>query len=117
MDLIGTKPRICFENRMVPICGRSFWGNNNGARLFCQMLGKVDGVAEKVQETLTEDAYVVGKCSASDTQLTACTAECNKNQLGGKCQGAWGSGTCSKGSKAGPKVTCFGKLRYFGQSN
>ena len=112
MELIGTQPKICYVGRMVPICGRSFWADNNGARLFCKMLGKADGIVEKFGgETLTEDAYIVGRCSAKDTKLTRCTAKCNQRTLGGNCSHHWGEAfTCSKGSKGGANVTCFGKI-------
>ena len=115
MELDGTRPLICYENRMIPICGNSFWGNNNGARLFCRMLGKSDGVVEKAKERLSEDAYVVGKCSGGDTSLTGCTGECNKNGGGGKIGGNcwnWGK-SCNKGSRGGPKLTCIGKIICF----
>ena len=97
---------------MVPICGRSFWENNVGARLFCQMLGKSNGVVERANEILTEDAYVVGMCAGKDTHLTKCTGRCNfknKYKVGGKCS-LWGK-NCNKGSDAGPKVTCSGKIQ------
>ena len=117
--LIDNRPKICYENRMVPICGRSFWANNNGARIFCNMLGKADGIVEKAYRILVQDAYVVGKCSEYDTKLTGCTDQCNKNTLGGTCNKTWGSKengelkTCNKGSNGGAKVICFGKTLIF----
>ena len=95
---------------MVPICGRSFSQNNYGARLFCQMLGKADGAVEMSEEVLSEDAYIVGRCTQNDKSLTSCTGACNKRKVGGNCQ-TWAA-NCRKGSKSVPWITCYGKIFF-----
>ena len=111
VELRGTQAMICYETRMVPICGRSFWTNNNGVQLFCKMLGKSGGKVDKSKSVLQEDAFVVGKCSKEDSHLSNCTSLCNKRTLGGDCEG-WDA-SCYKRSNSGMKVHCFGKLTQF----
>ena len=110
VELNGTQPKICYKNRMVPICGRMFWNTHYGAQLFCKMLGKANGIVKRSKEPLTEDAYVVGKCRSEDKDLLHCTGKCNLRTLGGDCK--FFSGACTVGELAKPEVTCFGKI-YF----
>ena len=105
----GKIAKICYNGRLVPICGRYFWENNNGARLFCQMLGKKGGHVNKNQGIeLTEDAYYAGKCSSTDNHITECSAGGNKHTLGGFM--VFGTASCNKGQKAAISIKCDGKI-------
>ena len=110
----GRIAKICYNGRLVPICGRFFWDNNNGARLFCKMLGKKGGIVQKYEFKLTEDAYYAGTCSSTDKHITVCSAGKNKHTLGGKSN-ILGTGSCNKGSRAAIYIECDGKtsLLYF----
>ena len=98
---------ICHEHQLVPICGHSFWENQNGARIFCKMLGKSGGKVENKKEILQEDAYIVGKCGNQDTDLTGCNGGCNEHTVGGSCS-RW-IVSCNKGSTGLPRISCSGK--------
>lgn len=98
---------ICYENRMVPICGVGFKNSDFGARIFCKMLGKSGGKAGKSQSTLNEDAYMVGRCSEADTDLTKCTETCNKRTIGGSC---FGNSCNAFSTKSAVDLHCFGKM-------
>ena len=107
MAFEGNAPKICYNNRLVPICGRYFWDNSFGARLFCKMLGKSDGIWLFPKIPLDEDAYYVGRCSSTDTHINKCSAASNWRTLGGS-QFA-NSASCYKGSEAVVHVKCSGK--------
>ena len=111
----GKIAKICYNGRLVPICGRFFWDNNNGARLFCKMLGKKGGIVQKYEFKLTEDAYYAGTCSSTDKHITECSAGKNKHTLGGKTR--WGTGSCNKGSKAAIYIECDGKTSLLYSKN
>ena len=108
VQLDGRRPKICYKDRMVPICGYYFKDNNEGARLFCELLGKQGGVVYKTRKRLQEDAYMVGKCNIDDTHINACSQECNCRQLGGKCSW-WRTANCNRGSRGVIYVDCNGK--------
>ena len=100
--------KICYNDRLVPICGHYFWENNNGAHLFCKLLGKGGGTVEKNgRMELTEDAYYAGQCSSTDKKITECSAAGNHHILGGSEM--FGSSSCNKGSKAAIYIECGGK--------
>ena len=104
----GDIAKICYNDRLVPICGHYFWENNNGARLFCKMLGKGGGRVNKNQDIeLTEDAYYAGMCSSTDQHITECSSAGNHHSLGGAEM--FGSSSCNKGSKAAIYIECGGK--------
>ena len=104
----GNIAKICYNGRLVPICGHYFWENNNGARLFCKMLGKGGGNVNKNQDIeLTEDAYYAGTCSSADKNITKCSAGGNHHTLGGT--EFLGGSSCNKGSKAAISIGCYGK--------
>ena len=106
------QPMICYENRMVPICGRSFWKNDFGAQIFCKMLNKTRLVLRWTKAILLEDAFVVGQCLEGDEELTSCTGRCNLQTLGGRCDRWKKDETCYKGSKSGLSIRCFSKTLF-----
>ena len=108
MALKGKEPKICYEGRLVPLCGRYFWENNFGARLFCQMLGRSGGTVSNPEIDLTEDAYYVGECSSTDTHINTCHAGANDHTLGGSK--FLGTASCNKGSEAVAYINCDGKV-------
>ena len=107
----GKIAKICYNGRLVPICGRFFWDNNNGARLFCKMLGKGGGIVQKRGTKLVEDAYYAGTCSSTDKHITECSAGTNKRTLGGVTS-IFKSASCNKGSKAAVRIECAGKVSF-----
>ena len=104
--LEGKQPKICYEGRLVPICGHYFWDNNFGARLFCQMLGRSGGIVSQPRFASDVNFYIVGKCSSTDTHITSCSAGANTRTLGGKAA----TSNCNKGAKAGAYISCDGKI-------
>ena len=109
--LEGKQPKICYDGRLVPICGHFFWRNNFGARLFCQMLGRDGGVIlPRPGISLAEDAYYVGECSSTDTHFNSCSAGMNMRTLGGLS--SLYKDSCSKHSKALVHLSCIGKTFF-----
>ena len=62
-------PEIYWNGKWTPICGHFFWDNDNGAKLFCQKLGLVNGKIKGKGSKLTDDAIRIGKCSDSDKHI------------------------------------------------
>ena len=106
--LQGKNPKICYNGRLVPICGRYFWENNVGARLFCKMLGRSGGKVSRPGIGLPEDAYYVGECRSTDTHINKCSASTNYRTLGGQTS-IFGTASCYKGSWAVVHISCDGK--------
>ena len=98
MTLEGNVPKICYDDRFVPICGRHYWDNNFGARLFCKMLGRCGGTVSKTKIDLVEDAYHVGKCSSTDTDINTCSGGNNERKLG--------EDDCEKGKESVVHISC-----------
>ena len=112
--LEGRTPKICYQDRFVPICGHYFWDNDYGAQIFCRMLGRDGGVTTRKESKLTEDAYNVGKCSEADAQngrsITECTGDKNTNTLAYE----FSSGSsCAEGEKSGVYIDCGGRGIHF----
>ena len=107
MALEGNRPKICYNGRLVPICGRYFWENNFGAGLFCRLLGRSGGTVSKPGIDLAEDAYYVGMCGSMDTHINTCSADTNYRTLGGQTS-FLGTASCYKGSEAVVYIKCDG---------
>ena len=132
-------PEILWHGKWTPICGHYFWDNNNGAKLFCQILGytngKVKGRYYNPRHELTDDAIMIGKCSDSDKDLFSpeigfgfsggfsggfsdtiggCTGGCNDLKVGEYCKTKSNTkwAYCTKGEPAKIEIECYsnGKL-------
>ena len=69
-------PEISFKGQFYPICGDGFWDNDFGARLFCTKLGFSGGkIDRKTTPKLKKTGIMLGMCTASDKDLTACTGK------------------------------------------
>ena len=98
-------PEIYWNGKWTPICGHYFWDNDNGAKLFCQKLGLVNGKIKGKGSKLTDDAIRIGACSDSDNQLFGCTGGCNDLKVGGNCTNDE-RGVCTKGQPAKIEIEC-----------
>ena len=103
--LFPTTGEIYWNGKWAPICGHYFWDNDNGAKLFCQKLGLVNGKIKGKGSILTDDAIRIGGCSDSDNQLFGCTRGCNDLKVGDHCINN-GAGVCTKGQPAKVEIEC-----------
>ena len=101
-------PEIFWNGKWAPICGHFFWDNNNGAKLFCQKMGLLNGKVkgQGSQSLLTDDAIRIGGCSDSDNQLFGCTGGCNDLKVGGHCTNNDGA-VCTKGHSTKVEIECY----------
>ena len=100
------------HGKWIPICGHWFWGNNNGATLFCQQLGYFSGIVKEEsiagQVPLPDDGFRIGECKTNDI-WGQCTGGCNDHTIGGThCS------DCRSGAMAGLRIECSNGNHYMG---
>ena len=103
-------PMVYNNDTWSPICGHYFWNNDNGANLFCQKLGYVNGTVTPKQTDLHTESYSVdsvrvGQCFHRNKDMMRCTGGCNDWKTGGVCYDNENA-NCSAGQKVKVRVFC-----------
>jgi len=85
-------PYVYQAGEYHPICGLSFWDNNDGATAFCKKLGYSSGVVHKVNGQYTENSVGVKPWGTFSSSVGNCNAGQNV-AIDIECQGALDNST------------------------